>query len=241
MHMAKKTKDTEKTLRKPGVVEQKLGGFHRSLMARLRGYLLAGILLTAPITLTIYLTWVFLNFVDAKVAKILPSEWYHGLYGDTTIPGLGLIVAVAFFIVVGWFATNFLGRLFINVSEYVVGRLPVIRSLYGGIKQIFETIMTTQSQTFRECVLVEYPRKGIWSIGFLTGRTEGEVQRLTEDEVLNVFVPTTPNPTSGFLLFVPKQDIYFLGMSVEDGIKMIVSAGIITPPDKGEKDKKDKK
>lgn len=204
---------------------------HRSLMARLRGYFLAGVLVTAPITITIYITYVFLTVIDRQVARVLPGHWYEGLYGGTTIPGVGLLVALVFFIAVGWFTTNFLGRMLVRISEYIVDRMPIIRTVYGALKQIFETIMATQSQAFRECVLVEYPRTGIWSIGFLTGITEGEVQRLTDDEVLNVFVPTTPNPTSGFLLFVPKKDIYFLGMSVEEGIKMVVSAGIITPPD----------
>lgn len=197
----------------------------------LRRYLLTGIVVTAPISITIYLTYVFLSVVDDNVSKIFPREWYEQLYGQTTIPGLGLIIAVIFFVMVGWFATNFLGRLIINVSEYIVDRMPVIRSIYGMIKQIFETIMASQSQAFREVVMLEYPRKGVWSIGFVTGRTEGEVQRITAEETVNVFVPTTPNPTSGYLLFVPKKELAYLDMSVEEGVKLVVSAGIITPPD----------
>jgi uncharacterized membrane protein len=107
----------------------------------------------------------------------------------------------------------------------------VIRSIYGATKQIFETVLANQSQAFREVVLVEYPRRGIWAIGFITGTTEGEVQELTEDEVINVFLPTTPNPTSGFLLFVPRRDLVYLSMTIEEGIKMVVSGGIVTPPD----------
>lgn len=214
------------------ILDQHTKAPNMSLTARLRGYFLAGILVTAPISITIYLTWLFLTFIDSRVGKLLPKEGYDALYGGTTVPGLGLLVAIVFFIVIGWFATNFLGRLFIRLAEYIVDRMPIIRTIYSALKQIFETIMATQSQAFRECVLIEYPRKGVWSIGFLTGLTEGEVQRLTDDEVLNVFVPTTPNPTSGFLLFVPKKDIHFLGMSVEEGIKMVVSAGILTPLEK---------
>ena len=201
------------------------------LFALLRRYLLTGIVVTAPISITIYLTYVFLSVVDDNVSKIFPREWYEQLYGQTTIPGLGLIIAVIFFVMVGWFATNFLGRLIINVSEYIVDRMPVIRSIYGMIKQIFETIMASQSQAFREVAMLEYPRKGVWSIGFVTGRTEGEVQRITAEETVNVFVPTTPNPTSGYLLFVPKKELAYLDMSVEEGVKLVVSAGIITPPD----------
>ncbi len=210
-------------------VERKGLGF----MGRLRRYLLTGIVVTAPISITVYLTYMFLTFVDENVTRFFPDSWYENLYGETTIPGLGLVVALSFFVVVGWFATNFLGRLIITVSEYLVDRMPVIRTLYSAIKQIFETIMASKSNAFREVVMLEYPRRGVWSIGFVTGVTEGEVQRVTEEETINVFVPTTPNPTSGYLLFVPKKELTYLHMSVEEGVKLVVSAGIITPPDRG--------
>ena len=201
----------------------------RGLMARLRGYLFAGILVTAPISITVYLTYVFLTFVDSKVVHLLPKDWYDALYGATTFPGLGLVISIAGFIIIGWFTTNFLGRLIIRISEYIVDRMPVIRTLYSAIKQIFETIMASQSSAFREVVMLEYPRKGVWSIGFVTGISEGEVQSHTEVETVNVFVPTTPNPTSGYLLFVPKTELKYLSMSVEEGVKLVVSAGIISP------------
>ncbi len=203
-----------------------------SFGTRLRRYLLTGIVVTAPISITIYLTYIFLTFIDHHVTKLFPNVWYDGLYGGTTIPGLGLIVAIAFFIFVGWFATNFLGRLIINISEYIVDRVPVIRTVYGAVKQIFETIMASQSSAFREAVMLEYPRKGVWSIGFVTGVTQGEVQDATQNETINVFLPTTPNPTSGFLLFVPKKELVYLNMTVEEAVKLVVSAGIITPPDR---------
>ncbi|MGH1455599.1 MAG: DUF502 domain-containing protein [Alphaproteobacteria bacterium] len=212
----------------------------RGPVARLRGYFLAGIVVTAPISLTIYLTYIFLTFVDSKVVLLLPEDWYEALYGRTFFPGIGLIIAVTAFIVIGWFATNFLGRLVIRVSEYFVDRMPVIRTLYGAIKQIFETIMATQSTAFREVVMMEYPRKGVWSIGFVTGVTQGEVQEMTKQETVNVFVPTTPNPTSGYLLFVPKKELKYLDMSVEEGVKLVVSAGIITPKTAEEKLEKKK-
>ena len=127
-----------------------------------------------------------------------------------------------------------MGVLLYRFSEYVVHKLPVIRTVYSAIKQIFETIMASKSQAFREVVMLEYPRKGVWSIGFVTGLTKGEVQRTTEEETMSVFVPTTPNPTSGYLLFVPKKELFFLDMTVEEAAKLVVSAGIITPPDKEE-------
>ncbi len=207
----------------------------RGLLARLRGYLFAGILVTAPISITVYLTYVFLTFVDSKVVHLLPKDWYDALYGSTTFPGLGLIISLTGFIMIGWFATNFLGRMIIRVSEYIVARMPVIRTLYSAIKQIFETIMATQSTAFREVVMLEYPRKGVWSIGFVTGITQGEVQEHTKAETVNVFVPTTPNPTSGYLLFVPKKELKYLDMSVEEGVKLVVSAGIISPQDGNKK------
>jgi len=213
----------------------------RGPLKRIRSYFLAGVLVTAPIGLTVYLTYTFFTFIDSSVTRLLPQHWYEAFYGDTTFPGLGLLAALLFFIVVGWFATNFFGRLFIRISEYALDRMPVIRTLYGAIKQIFETIMASKSSAFREVVMLEYPRKGIWSIGFVTGKTKGEIQDKTEKETINVFVPTTPNPTSGYLLFVPKGDLKFLDMNVEEAVKLVVSAGIIIPPTAAEKAKKAEK
>lgn len=193
----------------------------------LRRYFLTGILVSAPIVITIYVVLLFLDFVDSRVAKLLPGE-----YSIADIPGLGLVIAIAFFILVGWFATNYLGRVLLNLSEKIVARLPVIRSVYGALKQMFEMVMGTQAQAFQKAVLVEFPHKDKWAIGFITGTTQGEIQRRTAHEVVNVFVPTTPNPTSGFLIFVPKEDVIELDMPTEDAVKMIVSGGIITPPDK---------
>lgn len=206
-----------------------------SMMARLRRYLLTGIVVTAPISITVYLTYVFLTFVDNNVGKIIPDHIMDDYFGGGTIPGLGLIAALFFFVVIGWFATNFLGRFIIRVYEYVLDRMPIIRNIYGAIKQIFETIAASKSSAFREAVMLEYPRKGVYSIGFVTGTTEGEVQDNTKAETINVFVPTTPNPTSGYLLFVPKKELIYLKMTVEEAVKLVVSAGIITPPTPAEK------
>ncbi|NCT41394.1 MAG: DUF502 domain-containing protein [Alphaproteobacteria bacterium] len=200
------------------------------MAARIRRYLLTGIVVTAPITITVYLTYVFLTFIDKNVEKIIPNAIINQYFGGGAIPGIGLIAALVFFIVIGWLATNFLGRFIIRIYEYVLDRMPVIRNIYGAIKQIFETIAASQSSAFREAVMLEYPRKGVYSIGFVTGTTEGEVQDATKAETINVFVPTTPNPTSGYLLFVPKKELIYLKMTVEEAVKLVVSAGIITPP-----------
>lgn len=203
---------------------------HHRVMARLRGYFLAGILVTAPISITLYSTWVFLNWVDSLVTPHIEALFRISM--PFTVPGLGLVVAVTFFILVGWLAKNVLGRLIIRMSEFVVNRVPVVKTIHAAIKQIFETLMTDQSKAFREVVMFEYPRAGSWTLGFVTGVTKGEVQSLTEDEVVNVYIPTTPNPTSGFLLFLPRKDLMVMNMTVEDGIKMIVSGGLIMPEER---------
>ena len=131
--------------------------------------------------------------------------------------------------------TGLFGRIFSSLVEKILSKIPVLRNIYSGLKQLFETILSKRSNSFREVILLEYPRKGIWAMGFLTGDTEGEVQRLTKNSMINIFLPTTPNPTSGFLLFVPAKDVLRLSMSVEEGIKMIISAGILTPSERQKK------
>jgi uncharacterized membrane protein len=203
----------------------------QNILAKLRAYFIAGVLITAPVVITIWLTISIVGFLDRTVKNlILPenslAEFWAVLY---SIPGFGIIVAVLFIMLVGMFAANIMGRFFVRIGESILDRLPVVRSLYGATKQIFETVFADKADAFRDVVLVEYPRKDMWVLGFLTGTTKGEVQAKTSDEVVNVFVPTTPNPTSGFLLFVPKKDIQIMDMTIEEGIKLIVSAGIVTP------------
>ncbi len=206
-------------------------GLHFSLAARLRTYFLAGILITAPIGLTIYLAWLFISFVDERVFSVLPPQYNPETYLPFSVPGIGLILAVVALTFIGAITAGFLGRFFRHLSEAILNRLPIIRSLYSAIKQIVETVFANQSAAFREVVLVEYPRRDTWSIGFITGTTQGEVKHLLQQDMVNVFVPTTPNPTSGFLLFVPTGDLRRLEMSVEDGLKLVISGGIISPPD----------
>jgi len=202
------------------------------LGARLRTYFLAGILVTAPITITLYAAWLFVAFVDGKVTPLIPAPYNPSSYLPFDIPGLGLVVVAVVLILIGWLTAGFMGRLFLRISERILQRMPVISGVYGAVKQIFETVLKKQSPAFREAVLVEYPRRGMWAIAFITGRTEGEVQNTIEEEVINVFLPTTPNPTSGFLLFIPKKDLIPLSMPVDEAIKMVISGGIVTPPDR---------
>lgn len=213
----------------PETVEPPL---RRSLGGRLRAYFLAGIIITAPIAITLYLAWLFVALVDQAVGNLIPAAYNPNSYLPFTIPGLGLVLVVVALTLIGAVTAGYLGRLFLRLSEWALAKMPVVRSVYAAVKQIFETVLQNQSQAFRQVAMVEYPRKGLWALGFITGVTRGEVQNMTADTLVNVFLPTTPNPTSGFLLFVPKSEVYILDMSVEDGIKMVVSGGIVTPRDK---------
>ena len=203
-----------------------------SLPQRMRAYFITGILVVAPVSITLYLAWIFIGFVDNRITPLIPVKYNPETYLPFALPGLGLLILVVTLILVGAATAGFIGRLWARVSEQILGRMPVIRNIYGAVKQILETVLAQQSKAFREAVLVEYPRRGIWAIAFITGRTEGEVQNITEEECINIFLPTTPNPTSGFLLFVPKKDLVHLNMNVEEAIKMVISGGIVTPPDR---------
>lgn len=214
-----------------------LGGRRRfGVIARLRGYFFAGLLAVTPIGITLWLCWVLLKFVDARVTPLIPQAYNPNTYIDPyfphEIPGVGLIVMVFVLIVIGALTRIFLGRYMVKISEKLLNKMPVVRSIYSATKQIAETVLKRQGDAFRQVVLFEYPRRGTWAIGFLTGSTKGEVQNLTDDDVVNVFLPTTPNPTSGYLLFLPRRELVALSMTVEEGIKMIISGGIVTPPDR---------
>jgi uncharacterized membrane protein len=205
---------------------------HKGLAGRLRAYFLAGILVTAPISITIYIAWLIISSIDAAVNPLIPERYNPETYLPFALPGLGLVVLLVMLTLIGALTAGYVGRTIMSAYEVLLARMPVVRSVYSALKQIMETILAQQSAAFSQAVLVEYPRPGLWAIAFITGRTEGEVQNLTADETINVFLPTTPNPTSGFLLFVPKKDLIPLSMTVEEAIKMIISGGIVTPPDR---------
>jgi len=196
------------------------------LVARLRANFLAGLLVAAPISLTIYIVWALVGFVDTMVSSLFPSSW-----GPVShyLPGVGVLLAVVGMTLVGAFTANMVGRLLVAASEALLARMPVVRSLYSAIKQIIHTVLAQKANAFREVVLIEYPRPGIWTLAFITGTPTGEIQAGFAEEMVSVFVPTTPNPTSGFLLFVSRQAVRPLTISVEDALKMVVSTGIITP------------
>ncbi len=203
-----------------------------NLKRRLRNIFITGILITVPVAFTLFI----LNFLFRLLDNLVVPWFIKTLIEigtpipeDFRLPGLGLILIVLLIFVVGVLTQSFLGGKLVQLGEMIVDRIPVVRSIYTGAKQVVTTIAEADTKAFRKVVLVEFPRKGIYSVGFITGYTEGEVQELTDAKLVNVFVPTTPNPTSGFLVFVANEDIIELTMTVEDGIKFIISVGIVTP------------
>ena len=232
-----------KDIDRPSGLEESGGGFvlkeppdKPALLARLRNYFLTGVIVTAPIAITIFLVWQFITFLDSYVGSLVPYRYNPEAYLPFGIPGIGLVIMLAFLTLVGFVTAGFAGRTLVRTGERLLSRMPVIRSVYGTLKQIFETVFNQSSRSFREVVLVEYPRRGIGAIGFVTGPTRGEVQERTDEDLVNIFLPTTPNPTSGFLLFVPRKDLIHLDMTVEEGIKLVISGGIVTPSTSGDDD-----
>ncbi len=205
-----------------------------NMARRIRNYFFTGILVTAPAAITIYLAVIFISYIDSNVVNLLPAKYNPEAYLPYGIPGIGLVILFVFFVVVGWFATGLVGGFFIKVWEKILASTPIISSIYNALKQIFETFFSGSSKpSFREVVLIEYPRKGLWTIAFITGApTPGIKDIAHQSNMTSVYVPTTPNPTSGFLLFVPNEDVHKLDISVEDGLKYVISVGIVTPTDK---------
>ncbi|SHM69164.1 DUF502 domain-containing protein [Roseibium suaedae] len=212
----------------PPVIEPKR---RNRFATRLRNYFLTGLVIAGPIGITLWLTWTFIHWVDSWVKPILPVAYSPETYLPFTVPGLGLIVAAVMLTLLGFLAANFLGRSLLSFGESLVNRMPLVRNLYSGLKQIFETVLDERGNSFKKAALIEYPRKGLWAVVFIATDTKGEIARRLEGkaETVAVFLPTTPNPTSGFLLFVPKDEIIELHMSVEEAAKLIISAGLINP------------
>lgn len=203
----------------------------RSLGQRARGNFLAGIVLVAPVGLTIYLAWTVITFIDQSIVPWVPSRYNPGTYLGSDVPGFGVIVFLVFTSVIGWLTKNFFGRQIVRLGESWVARMPVIRSIYNALKQIAETILSQSQTSFKKACLIEYPRKGLWAVAFVSTDTQGEIPaRSGTPDMVSVFLPTTPNPTSGFLLFVPRADVHYLDMSVEEAAKLVISAGLVSPP-----------
>lgn len=200
------------------------------LLQRLRTDFLTGLVVVLPMFLTAYIIWWFVGFVDDKVVPLVPRRYDPQNVFGRNIFGFGLILFVTFTTLVGALAKNLIGRQILAFGEVIVSRTPIVRPIYNGLKQIAETLFTDTGNSFERACLVEYPRKGTWSVAFMSSRVHREITERTGADLVSVFVPMTPNPTTGFLRFFPRDDIVPLDMSLEDATKLIISAGLVTEP-----------
>ena len=202
------------------------------MMHRLRNYFLAGLLIVAPVFLTVYVTWAFVKWIDSWVTPLIPAAYSPDTYLPFPVPGFGLIVALVFITLLGFLAANLVGMTLVSWGESILGRMPLVRNLYRGFKQLFQTALKTNSKAFKTVVMIEFPRKDMWTIAFLIGEAKGEIREKLIDrgldaEVLAVFVPTAH--ITGYLAYVRRQDVIFLDLSAEDAAKVVISAGLVAP------------
>ena len=196
----------------------------KTFFTSLRNNFIAGIVVLIPIGITLYLTL----FIIKISSNVLPKEIYPNHYLPYNIPGLEIVISVVLITFIGWLSLSFIGKKLFDVFEAILNKIPILRTIYSAVNQLIETFTKSKSDK-KNVVLVEYPRKGVWAVGFATKENTGEIKKKTNVELINVFVPTTPNPTSGFLLMFPKNEIIYLEMSFEEASKFIVSAGSTNP------------
>ena len=206
------------------------------LLTRLRNYLISGLLFWIPLILTIIVIKFFLEFINSLVPQEYLPEAIFNL--DTSIPGSGIILLFLIILITGILVTNILGRRLVALWEKLLNRIPGFRNIYNILKKVSDTVLNTSSQSFKKAFLIQYPSRGIWVIAFQSGDYKGEAESIIGEETINLFVPTTPNPTSGFFILIPKKDAFELNISVEDAFKLVISAGVVTPNSVKIKDKK---
>jgi uncharacterized membrane protein len=200
-----------------------------SARVRLRNYFLTGLVVAGPLTITLYITWWFINLVDGWVKPLVPAAYLPDAYLPFSIPGFGLVIALTGLTLLGFLTANLVGRTLLNLGEVVLSRMPVVRSIYKGTKQVFETIFSANGTSFRKVGLVQFPVQGTWSIVFISNPAGPDLEeRLpAAGEYMGVFLPCTPNPTTGFFFYLPRRDVVELTMSVDDAAKLVMSAGLI--------------
>lgn len=225
----KKDEVTKRAMRIQHIRLEREKAIFMKLGSKIKAYFFTGILVTAPVAMTFYLAYKLITWIDVSVNRLIPPEFRPDNYLPYSIPGLGVVLLILALILIGMFAAGFLGRFFLRLGEWIVYKVPFISSVYSLLKQVFQTFLSSKNEAFTKVVLLEYPRKGLWILGFVSSDTQGEVKDKLGRELLNVFIPTTPNPTSGFLIFVPKEDTINVDMSVEEGIKFVISGGLVTP------------
>jgi uncharacterized membrane protein len=205
------------------------------MMSALRRYIMAGLLVWLPLGITILVVKMLVELMDRSLL-LLPARYQPELLLGMHIPGFGVILAVVVVLVTGIIVANLFGRKLVAAWESLLARIPLVSSVYSAVKQISETMFSSNGNSFRKVLLVEYPRKGLWTLAFQTGTDIGEAQCKTGREVINIYVPTTPNPTSGFFIMVPKEDVVEMDMSVDEGLRMIISMGSVVPHPKGQEE-----
>ena len=202
------------------------------LSTRLNKHFLTGLIILGPLALTLLVVQWIIGMMDGLILGLLPEALHpKGLFG-VHIPGFGVLGTLLLVLLVGMLTSNIFGRTLVSYPEWVFSHTPGIKGVYNLFKQMTDTLFSKDKSGFRKVVLIEYPRHGIWTVAFLTGATGGELQRLAAQPMVNVFVPTTPNPTSGFFLLLPEADVVELKMTVDEALKMIVSVGMVVPPDR---------
>ena len=205
-------------------------------MKRLRNYFISGLLFWVPLALTVFVIKFFLELINNLVPqKYLPEAIFNL---DTTIPGSGIILVLIVILITGVLVSNILGRKLVALWERVLNKIPGFRNVYNVLKKVSDTVFNTSTESFRKAFLIQYPSKGIWVIAFQSGDYKGEAESIIGEEIMNLFVPTTPNPTSGFFVLMAKKDAFELDMSVEEAFKLVISAGVVTPNSVKIKDEK---
>ena len=206
----------------------------------LKTYFFTGIIVTAPIAITLYLAIELISYIDKTVTGLIPAAYNPNNFLPYGIPGIGIILLLLFFTGVGMFAANFIGQAMMRLGYRIMGKMPLISGLYNAIRKIFETLLgSDKNKAFRQALLIEYPRKDVWTIAFLTGPVPDMMkEKLKKKNLISVYVPTTPNPTSGFFLYVPETEVIYLDISVDEALKTILSTGIINPVEKKKRKRK---
>jgi len=204
---------------------------HPGIASRIRTYFLTGLIVAGPVAITIWLVWSFVTWVDDLVRPFIPVAYRPETYLPVKVPGFGLIIAFLALTLLGFFTANLVGKTFVEIGERILGRVPIVRPIYRGLKQVFETLFSKSASSFRTVGLVEFPAPGMWSLVFLSTPPGADLtEQLPSDaEYVSAFMPCTPNPTTGFFFYVLRRDVIELNMSVEDAAKLLMSAGMIQP------------
>ncbi|MFS8050260.1 DUF502 domain-containing protein [Rhizobium sp. BR 314] len=203
-----------------------------SVPTRIRNNFLAGLIICAPIAITLWLTWSVVHWADSWVRPYIPARYDPESYLNFAVPGTGLVIAMIFITLVGFLAKNLIGQSIVRFGESIVNRVPLVRTIYKSVKQIFETVLKEQGTSFKKVGLIEYPSPGLWSMVFISTDARGEIASKFDamgKDMVAVFLPPTPVPTAGFLVFVPREKITVLDMSPEDGAKLLISGGLVAP------------